>query len=64
MLLINNLLNEVEENFCETAQMVSQEFCSLADIRESYGLQPPSTFEEGIELYFIITQVLDQSIDY
>ena len=33
-------------------------------IRDMYDLPPPTTFEDGLELYFILIQVIEQYIMY
>ena len=45
--------------------MVSPQFAYVADlIRDMYDLPLPSSFEDGLELYFILIQVIEQYIVY
>lgn len=59
------ILQEIEQTYCETPQMVSPQFAYVADlIRDMYDLPLPSSFEDGLELYFILIQVIEQYIVY
>lgn len=52
----------MEETYCEVPLMVSSQFSDIADsIREANGILTPSSFEDGLELYFLLIQVLEQS---
>ena len=66
------ILQEIEEAYCEIPQMVSSQFSDFADsIRDAYSMPTPTSFEEGLELYFVLIHILQQcnldnlySLDY
>ena len=41
--------------------MVSSQFSDFADsIRDAYSMPTPTSFEDGLELYFVLIQILQQ----
>lgn len=58
---INYSIQNIEGTYCDTPKMVSSQFEAVADsIRNMYSLPVPSSFEDGLELYFILIEVLGQ----
>ena len=55
------ILQEVETQFCKEPLLVNSEFKNLADaILNSCDLDPPSTFLQALEVYFVVLGTLEE----
>ena len=47
-----SILQKIEEMYSESPELVSH--------RDAYGYSVPSSFKDGLELYFVLIQALEQ----
>ena len=57
------LLVYIENTMCQQPHIVSPTFTNVADdIRNYFDIQPPTTFTESLELYFLLVEILNYSL--